>query len=222
MGILILTGVYGSLAHKQDIRNSQFASSLYNVGGTDVQIAAIRHEQNIGHCNRIRNYFDVLRNLDHTYDTVILSDFRDVVWQEHPAKIEHSGLDFYCESLTFAHNEWNSDWYCQYFGNNEFLKVQNKAISCSGFVVGTQARVREYLRLFVEEIDRLNNPPYNQAIHNYVIYNRNLKYKLVPNGYPVYTVGLEEHITVKQHKIFNNWGDLPIVVHQFDRHIQVL
>jgi hypothetical protein len=173
---------------------------------------------------RLFDYLAFLRQNPGRYQTVILSDLRDVLFQDNPLKIPHGTLDCFLEweEMTIAKCPFNSVWIKLGFGEEEFALIQNKPISCAGFTIGTQAWIENYLDMVIEcvAVRKQLFAGADQGIHNWLIHTGNLPCNLhVNEDSPVYTVGYVPGIFVRNHVVYNRKGIAPIVVHQFDRHV---
>lgn len=222
MKTLIVTATYGGFT----VQGSPFHNSLNEVG-FEGQIGIHQSAQFIGNRIRMYGYLEVLKQVDSHFDTVILTDCRDVLFQLPPETIPHGDLDFYLEdsSKTIGSCAINSEKMESVYGPETLAKVAHRPISCAGVVVGSKAGVRRYLEAFVNEVDRLpKDNPYSQMIHNKLLWDGAFgSVNLIDNEHgPVYTVGHCDSITVKNHKIYNRRGILPHIVHQYDRHVRSL
>lgn len=206
----------------------QFERNLRNVGFSgDVEFFDVSNDP-IPLCTmRLFDYLAFLRKHPSQYDTVILSDLRDVVFQDNPEKIPHGELDCFLEweGMTIGRCPFNRAWIEQGFGAAELQKIVDKPISCAGFTIGSQSGIDRYLDMILEVVQRTRQffPGADQGIHNWLIHSGLLPCQLHKNeDGPVYTVGYQPGILVRNHRVINAQGLEPIVVHQWDRHVEKL
>jgi len=174
--------------------------------------------------HRLHLFYQYLRNSKKKYDTVMISDMRDVEFQKDPRGIQHSELDCYLEddSMTIGKCRFNGGWIRDFYGREQLEKLQDKPISCSGVMIGTQEGIEYYLRSIIDEATRTGNRKWgsHQGIHNYLIHNGKLKCRLVGNEHgDVYTVGYVNGILINKHVVYDRKGQIPFIVHQHDRHV---
>ena len=156
--------------------------------------------------------------------TVMTCDSRDVLFQKNPEGIQHSNLDFFLEDAgqVIGKCPYNSGWIKNGFGDDELKKLYNKTISCAGVVIGY---AKEMLNLYKTMWSYMEKDPSinDQGLHNYLLYNGIIKPRVVDNeDGEVYTVHYVKYLRIKHHKIFNAKGNMPTIVHQYDRHIREL
>jgi len=157
---------------------------------------------------------------------ILLSDTRDVVFQKNPATfLPSSGLNVYEEdhNMRIGTCNYNSKWILTGYGREVLKKLENAFISCAGVSCGDEKSMKIYLDRLCEEIRRIqpkSNLSLDQAAHNFLI-RVELESKIWNNDNgEVYTVGYVKRNTVKikGNKIINDNGEVPAVVHQWDRH----
>ena len=162
---------------------------------------------------------------DNPCEGVLLADTRDVIFQSNPSLLPAIGLHTFEEdrSMTLGSCPYNSKWLRIGYGEKILEELSHLPISCVGATCGDWENVSHYLTLLREEINRIQpktNEPQDQAAHNFLIY------KKIPSTIwnnevgDIYTVGyIPKHTVVLENgKILNRAGDIPIIVHQWDRH----
>jgi hypothetical protein len=227
MSCLILT----AYTKYPDYMVKPFIKSLLNTGYDD-DYKVLKWEHSAKNKWSIDTYrlflfYKYLKKSRKKYETVIISDLRDVEFQKDPRGIKHSELDCYLEdnSMTIGKCCFNSKWIREIYGEEILKKLKDKHISCSGVIVGTQKGIEYYLHSIIKEAIRTSNCSYgsSQGIHNYLIHSNKLKCRLVKNEQgDVYTVGYVDGIFIKKHILYNRKGQVPSIIHQHDRHIAML
>ena len=157
---------------------------------------------------------------------VLLTDTRDVVFQQNPTTfLPSQGLNVFEEdrSQTLGTCPYNSEWLKVGYGEAVWRGLSARPICCVGTTCGTLDAVRVYLQRLRAEVERIQSKthlPQDQAAHNYLVY-RDKTARVWPNEYgEVYTVGYlpRESVRVVGGKIVNQLGKVPAVIHQWDRH----
>jgi hypothetical protein len=170
---------------------------------------------------------DRMEDLDpEQYERVILTDFRDVIFQGDPAEIPapaNGVMCFYEDSrMTIGSCSYNSLWIQRDYGMDTLEKYRNRLISCCGVVVGDQAGMLQYLQATTEEIKKIGkwDLGVDTSVHNMLMWENRFNHQTMQNENPwVYTVGHCLSIRVARKQILNRKGQIPIMVHQYDRHV---
>lgn len=161
------------------------------------------------------------------YDFIMLSDVRDVLFQNNPFAFEIPvGLSVFLEDLsqTIGSCPSNSSWVRRGFGDAILKELADKPISCAGTIFGTLSAVRDHvdhhIRIFCENKQK---EVIDQAAHNFIIY----KEPQIATRFFSNDDGLVLTMAhVKSEKLkFNNSGLLVNstnrvynTIHQYDRH----
>jgi hypothetical protein len=172
---------------------------------------------------RIKEYYEKIKSLKDRYKTIITTDIRDVVFQNNPENIQHSDLDFFLEdeSVTIKTSTINAVWIESGFGKDCLNKIGDNYISCAGVVIGNSENMFSYYKKMFE-ISSTKNVN-DQGLHNFLIYTGQIKAKLIRNEESeVYTVGYVKDLIIKNHIVYNKKGNIPAIVHQYDRHVSEL
>lgn len=159
-----------------------------------------------------------------TDEIIMLSDLRDVVFQANPDELYPEKLWVFLESDThrIVDEDYNRSWILQGWGETGLERIGNRRISCAGVTIGKQPDMAKYLKRMCEHLNGLLYSGADQGVHNWMIWNNEIDCKIWDNDGPVYTVGLEPKLDVRYHKIYNRNGELPYIVHQYDRHLTIL
>lgn len=169
------------------------------------------------------------------YENVMLSDIRDVIFQKDPFDFS-IGSKLCCfgekEGAKLGEDAFNAQWIEGAFDKSALEKLSDRQIMCAGVTIGPLPAVIDYLDKMIDLIlhapGKLWELPFlggiDQGVHNYLIYNL-LQPKISifeNNNGPVLTLALEDSVLVnKRGQIINKNGDVPNVVHQYDRHWKI-
>jgi hypothetical protein len=175
---------------------------------------------------RYFHYLDYLRNRAMEADMVMLSDVRDVVFQQDPfSEPLHCELEVFLESnhVKVGNNAFNRRWIRTLYGARMANQMGEEVVSCSGTTVGTRCGVLRYLECVCAEIEKQRRPlgAHDQGIHNYLIRNNRLApLSIRRNGEGrILTVGEQVEVKLSQSdEVLNHDGRVVPVVHQYDRH----
>ena len=162
------------------------------------------------------------------YETVILTDIRDVIFQNNPFKeFQKKAIYFFLEGeeglpITFRTSKQNHIWSVEANGEEFTESILDKSVSCAGVTAGDIGEIinyLEYMRISLSGRDELKWG-IDQGIHNGYIYLKG-KSNIVLSGNEspiVCTLGVCEkfklndtiEFVTKTNKVYS-------VVHQYDR-----
>lgn len=171
---------------------------------------------------------DYLKQYSDKYEQVLMVDIRDMIFQKDFFAIYQSQKNYvgYAAELLKIKDEpsCNIPWLIRLIGEVETQKIWENRIICSGTIWGT---VNEMISVLDAMTNTFNKFGVfwgaDQAAENYVIYNNLMKTeKLIANladeDEPIYTNALIDKNTVTNKYILNLHGNVPAIVHQYDRH----
>lgn len=181
-------------------------------------------------CSRYGYFYRFLLE-NNCYQNVLLTDVRDVVFQDNPFNCDFD-LFLLCaleNSEKSLGSDWgNAKWIREAFGEEEFNKISHCRISCSGTTLGSYEGIQKYLATMINSLSAINHKiagydGFDQGVHNYLIWNNFLpNVTLSENGKgPVLTMhGVpSEEINIDDSGVVrNNDGSIIPVLHQYDRH----
>jgi len=161
------------------------------------------------------------------FRNVLLSDSRDVIFQDNPFNRIGCKLVSGLEEKTISECSLNSAWITDLYGTEVHSNLSNRRIVCAGITLGPISEVERYLVGMCREIWRCLPKvaliaQYDQGIHNYLIYSGRVTVELTDNR-----TGL---IATLHHEIPCNIetdaeagvvavrGRQPAIIHQYDRH----
>ena len=179
--------------------------------------------------HRFERFAKVLRAEAGRYDQVLVSDVRDVLFQQHPfAGVSEPGCRFYLEAApwTFATEPTNRRWAELFLRPDELAAISPCRISCCGVVLGAAESVAEYLTRLTGYLQAL--PPElrreggaDTAFHNRMAHlTREVPGTIVENDVHVATMGISPpggYVAGADGLIRTADGRLPAILHQYDR-----
>jgi len=100
------------------------------------------------------------------YTNILCCDSRDIYFQANPFDFKYKGeINFFLEDRKIKDCPYNSNWIIKTYGKEIFDSIGNKTILCSGTVLGSYKKIKEYLNLIKNNISKFK-------------YKRKLKYSL--------------------------------------------
>lgn len=176
--------------------------------------------------DRYRGYLEITDDFENI-DNIFLSDIRDVIFQKNPFenKLKHQ-IEFFAEPEIFKNCvNHNAPWYINLYGIDEFKKVENEYILCSGTTIGTKKYILRYIEKLLNEISsiekkgKISLAP-DQPVHNKIVYSGEFDdYGINHNGKGlVSTMHHSKKLTFsRKGELLNDDGTPTPVVHQYDR-----
>jgi hypothetical protein len=186
---------------------------------------------NKSHCiiSRYAVYLIYLEALKEKPEKVLLTDVRDVIFQDDPFAFSwppSSEVVFVLENgaVTIGQEEFNRRWVLDCLGERIYSELSNKVVSCAGTTYGTGHGMILYLRCLLSVIveKQLLNIGADQAIHNYILYHQLVSgiATLDNESGPVFTmhsVATDQFSFKFSSGVVRRNRSLPSVVHQYDR-----
>jgi hypothetical protein len=170
-------------------------------------------------------YYDFLTKVAPTASEILLTDMRDVLFQDDPFARPVTGLEVALEpeSHTFGRDAFNGRWIRDLAGPAQVGQMKEKVASCSGTVIAPRAPMLHYLREMSAAIAwrRCAMGPHDQGVHNLLLHNGRLPHaQVIPNGYGrVLTMGgMASYELDELGHVMNLDGSVPAIIHQYDRH----
>jgi len=124
---------------------------------------------------RYVHVLDFLEDNCNRYERILLTDVRDVVFQDDPFRDPLPGeITAFLESPKMKYGAeplYNDPWMCQNYSKMKLRQLSGQRISCCGTVMGTEKGLLEYVRAFVGEIRKLRSVAYgaDTSIHNVLV-----------------------------------------------------
>lgn len=169
------------------------------------------------------------------YGRIMLTDVRDVVFQRDPFRFDDGGeVTSFWEHprFTMETDKNYRDWITKAFGKEFAQKHFKDRLSCCAITTGPTEKMKVYFREFVKFL--LSNKtaePFrfglDSAIHNRLIWEGHIPgLRMLENlqGPVVHLGGIKagEIIRDGKNEILNEDGSLIAVLHQYDRHEDIL
>jgi capsular polysaccharide biosynthesis protein len=169
-------------------------------------------------------YRFLLRSRAGQYDSILLTDVQDVIFQSDPFDVpRRKPVTFAREHQVIAHEQrWNRRWLCEIYGESLVLEIENNPVCCVGTTIGTQEGILRYLDLMCNElssrpIDRKIN--YDQGFHNYIAWKLQPDFVEIDNQDEIMCTmgGINPHaLAFAGNQVVIN-GTASPVLHQWDR-----
>ena len=183
---------------------------------------------------RYEMYFFILKNLIKKPKKVFLTDSRDVVFQSNIFNNRFKQpLNFFLEKEKILNDTRNTRWLKRTVGTKIFDKIKNNLISCSGTTYGNFDEILNYSLLMKKnlylfpykrplrhQIIFKNVAPYDQGIHNYLIYNKFFKdFECHNNNISKIctTAYMKKFRFNKKGQLINKAKKIYSIIHQYDR-----
>lgn len=120
----------------------------------------------------------------------------------------------------------NYRWVANCFSKDEADKLADKKIICSGTVIGTSNEMKLFCREMWKILEYKNSGYFDQAVMNHLVYNNLLPIENmieidVVSG-AIFTNGIMKNYQTRDEKILRGDGGVPAVVHQYDRHPELV
>jgi hypothetical protein len=173
------------------------------------------HVENIIHLFNIRHkyYYKFIANND--YNSIIICDSSDVVFQSNPFLKLNGHLYLFNETISVGDENINTRWIKDRFGDDGFFELKGKPIINGGCYFGNKF---EILNLEKKLIKLLNKGGVDQAILNHIA--KDTDYIYTENGEIVANLALlisnglnvdikEDGFYLKENK--------PAIIHQYNR-----
>ncbi len=113
---------------------------------------------------RYEIFLNFLENKD--YKNILCCDSRDIYFQSNPFDFNYKGeINFFLEDKKIKDCPYNSNWIVKTYGKEILNSINDKTILCSGTVLGSSKKIKEYLGIIISNISKFK-------------YKRKLKYSL--------------------------------------------
>lgn len=183
---------------------------------------------------RYEMYEVVLKNIKKKPEKILLTDTRDVVFQKDffQNKFKKS-INFFLEEEKILNDSRNSRWLERTVGYAKYSEIKKNNISCAGTTYGNFDQIlrysilmKKYLFLYPYKrpirhlIFFKKVEPYDQGIHNYLIYNNFFKnMQLHKNEFSKIctTAYMKKFSFNKKKQLINKKNEAYSLIHQYDR-----
>lgn len=168
-------------------------------------------------------YLEVLNEHFPEVENIILSDIRDVVFQDNPFNhLSGADLDFSIDQNTVGNcQEHNAKWIRDIYGEEELERAKDQWILCAGLVAGTKQGIMHLANEFVKETEELiktNRLTFTDQASMNVMYARGLFPNSNINNDHFRTMHHAVNLTFdRRGYLLNEKGERISVVHCYDR-----
>jgi len=164
------------------------------------------------------------------YQNVMLTDIRDVVFQQEPfCSSFNDGICFFLEDpvQTFSYSELNYKWLTDATDEGTASKFINDTVSCAGVTIGSVNSVIDYLKYIKSKLEFRTELPWglDQGIHNSYVYTVKPAGMVVYKSEQpfVYNMGAYQPYKLNSKNEVVNPEDKPYpIIHQYDRFGELL
>ena len=208
---------------KQELKKYNCICLQENIDKRDIQL------------KRYEIFLEFLK--DKNYNNILCCDSRDIYFQSNPFDFNYKGaINFFLEDEKIKNYPYNSNWIIKTYGKAAFDNISDKIILCSGSVLGSIKKIKEYLSLMKDKISQikykkklkylltLRRDPEgkgcDQGHTNYLVHKNIIKdfYLYSNTSGPFATVFyLKKIIFDSQSRLLNNSGNPYLLVHQYDK-----
>ena len=123
---------------------------------------------------------------DKNYNNILCCDSRDIYFQASPFDFNYQySLNFFLEDKKIKDCPYNSNWIIKSYGKSAFKDVRDKIILCSGTVLGSQEKMKEYLTLMKNKISQIK---YKKSLKYFLTLRRDPAGKGVDQGHANYLI----------------------------------
>jgi len=161
--------------------------------------------------------------------TVLLTDIRDVVFQNDPFKYNYntSKLYFFTENkdCPIQENSFNSSWIHSLYGSAVLSEIGKYRCICSGMILGSVELIIGYLDTMIRHISEIQQVVRggDQAIHEFIIYKEGVdNCEILSNEdgpiMHLHTIKPEDIAVDENGYIRSKNNAIVDIVHQYDRH----
>ena len=162
------------------------------------------------------------------YGQVLVTDVRDVIFQGDI----FSKYENFSDYLGYAVEEGNIRpidkepvdwiWIKNFFGEDTANKLADKPAICAGTAIGTVKEAKIFFSAQWEMLKKSISWGDDQAVMNYLVYEKLLPIenliKIDTQTGEILTLALTDNPATKENFILRGNGEIPAVVHQYDRH----
>jgi capsular polysaccharide biosynthesis protein len=173
---------------------------------------------------RFRMFRDFLEEHGQDYGQVLLTDVRDVLFQDDPFAIPRPReVSFAAEDVLIGANELNAMWVRAVAGDAVLREIGHCVVSCAGTTIGSTAGIRAYLDQMCALFDQMGFDQarnYDQGVHNVLVSRIQPEWGVLDTDDRIVgTVGCTsaDRVAIVEGAILVD-GRRPAVVHQWDRH----
>lgn len=118
-------------------------------------------------------YKEFLKNYS-SYNNILLTDIRDVVFQKNPFEFVQNKILVAQEDNCILNCPYNSDWIRSLYGEDILKEMQNNPIYCCGTILGTRESINELIEYELLHMLRYNGDDkfIDQGIYNYFVFEK--------------------------------------------------
>ena len=223
------SGYTGDIVMLVGFRDRALIAYLRSRGATPKRTWFIRRFHGPIHAYRFELFARTLQGLRDRYDTVMVTDVRDVAFQAHPfAATDGDGCLFFMEGdrRAIGDEPTNMVYVRTFLSDAEVERLKPHRITCCGVVIGGMAAMIAYLDRMTADLKSVplrvrRKIGADTAFHNRMAHlTRDVPATLVENNVRVATMGIEPLSVYRigaDNLVRTADGHLPAILHQYDR-----
>lgn len=174
-------------------------------------------------------YYDYLLRNQHKFNHVLLTDVRDVLFQRDPFGFEikekiYVAVENIAEKI--GQNSCTAQWIKKGYSVDILSLVKDKEVICAGTILAPANLMVFYLKRLIEEFFSVKNAYKcaDQAMHNVLIHTNQIQVHPFYNfNGPFLTLDTERNYCLDSDgHLVNRNGDVIPIIHQYDRHKELL
>lgn len=188
-----------------------------------------------GFINRYRIYLKILNKFKFKKN-ILLSDTRDVYFQNNPLKNISNKIFIGAEKNIFFQDHINSSWVEKFYNFETLFKLKNKQVLCSGVISGKAKILKKFIYLLIREHQQVLNKFRFKSLSfprgsdnttvNYCYYLLCKKENFIicgsiDNRISTLAALHESEINVKNNKFLTSRNKLISIIHQYDRYFKI-
>ena len=164
------------------------------------------------------------------YEQALIVDTRDVIFQGDvfaTFKSHKNYLGYTTERQLIGEDKvFNYRWIEDCFGKAEADKLADKKAICCGTVIGTSNEMKIFCSIMWDNLKAKVIWGHEQAMINYLVYKNLLPIEnmieIDTYSGTIFTNGILKENKIRDDKILRGDGGVPAVVHQYDRHKELI
>lgn len=176
--------------------------------------------------SRFLQFHTLLSDWGRDCDQIVMLDCRDTIFQGNPATLpfgEKVTIVRETKSKTVGNCPWNSVMQRKAYGAAVFREMSDLPVLCAGATFGRREAVLNYLERVGEALTEFATTEFfDQPAHNYLAYKDAGFMEILPDANPsilhMNSMTPEEFGVREGTVVANRNGEVPVVVHQYDRH----
>jgi hypothetical protein len=204
----------------------------------DFPFIADPHPDNFGdlpkpiHIYNFRHYlyYDYLLRHHRKFSNVLITDVKDVVFQKDPFGFGIEQKIYVAvenPEIRISGNPWTAKWILKGYDEATLSSLNDKEVICAGTTLAPTPLMMGYLKRLITEFFRVKNAYKcaDQAMHNVIIHTEQVQpfHRCYNFHGPMLTLDTQaDYLLNGAKELVNKDGSVVPIVHQYDRHPELL